>query len=246
MKTWVRHTLLTLAAAAFATACFFAYRSGERARSGLYCAKLNVIVSDSTRLGFVGENEIMDAIETGYGEFMGRKLDSLDMIGIEEAVLAHSAVRTCDAYVTRDSALNVVVSQRRPVIRFVAGEEGFYIDDIGLEMPLQQAFTADVPTFEGILPKDPVWIQRAIALTTFIKESKVWKPEYFTLTADGNGDITLIPARGSEKILFGQPCNVGNKFKMLEHYYSTVLPAKGDGYYSTVNLKFDGQLVCRK
>ena len=39
---------------------------------------------------------------------------------------------------------------------------------------------------------------------------------------------------------------ISRKFSKMGKYYTTIVPEKGEGFYSTVNVKFDGQIVCRK
>ena len=36
------------------------------------------------------------------------------------------------------------------------------------------------------------------------------------------------------------------KFDRMSDYYRYILPEKGEGYYGTVNVKFDKQIVCKK
>ena len=36
------------------------------------------------------------------------------------------------------------------------------------------------------------------------------------------------------------------KFEKIGRYYTAIVPDKGEGYYSTVNVKFKDQIVCRK
>ena len=36
------------------------------------------------------------------------------------------------------------------------------------------------------------------------------------------------------------------KFRKMEKYYTHIVPAKGEGHYKHVNLKFKGQIVCKE
>ena len=54
------------------------------------------------------------------------------------------------------------------------------------------------------------------------------------------------PRQGKERFIFGLPSGFESKFDRMGRYYTTILPEKGAGYYSTVNVKYNGQIVCRK
>jgi len=64
-----------------------------------------------------------------------------------------------------------------------------------------------------------------------------------------NGDFVLIPIVGDLKIVFG-PANsdksVIDKFTRLKIFYKEGIPYEGWQKYTEINLKYDGQIVCRK
>lgn len=243
----ILHKILTaLLAAALAAACVFSYKAGRDAAAAAECTSLQVNVKDSCERGFVAYDEVLEAIEGSYGEIFGVKLDSLDMIGLEQAVAGLDAVRECDAFTTRDGTVRVTLSQKEPVIRFLVGDGGFYATADGDTFPLQERFSADVPEVDGEIPADPQWIKEVISMVGYLRQSSTWPDGCFRICPDTDGNITLIPSKGSERIIFGQPKEVARKFGQLEHYYSSILPAKGEGYYSSVDVRFREQIICRK
>ncbi len=56
----------------------------------------------------------------------------------------------------------------------------------------------------------------------------------------------MIPREGNERFIFGSPFDAAAKFGRMADYYRYILPDKGEGYYRTVNVKFDKQIVCKK
>ena len=56
----------------------------------------------------------------------------------------------------------------------------------------------------------------------------------------------MITRDGNERFIFGSPSGVDDKLARMEKYYKYILPEKGQGYYKTVNVKFDKQIICKK
>jgi hypothetical protein len=79
-------------------------------------------------------------------------------------------------------------------------------------------------------------------------EKSIYGMETFgqQIHVDGKRDLVLIPREGDEKFLFGQPEDIEDKFRKMEKYYTHIIPAKGEGAYKTVDLKYRGQIVCRE
>jgi len=243
----LRYILLALAGVVALVLCGYGFHTSEKARSGITCNQLNVILKDSTA-SFLNKEDIDEAINAGYGSFYGKKIDSLDLKKIEDAVCSHSAVKSGEVYVTLDSALNVVIKQKVPYMRFQRPDGGFYVDKEGEIFPLQKRHTINVPVVDGNIPDEvsPEWIAEMIALEEHIQKDKVWKNNIIQIHIDEKGDIVLIPREGSERFIFGGPEEYERKFKQMETYYTSIKPAKDSAYYRSVNVKFEKQIICRQ
>ena len=150
--------------------------------------------------------------------------------------------------------------QREPVVRFQKGGNGFYADEKGFLFPLQSNYTSQVPIIDGEVPLtfesgykgEPVteeekkWLGNIISLVNYMKASKTWATNISQITVRGNGVLVMVPRQGKELFIFGQPDGFEDKFAKIGKYYPTILPEKGEGFYSTVNVKYNGQIVCRK
>ena len=192
--------------------------------------------------------------------YIGQLLDSVDLAKVERILDNKSAILKTEAYTTPDGMLNVKVFQREPVIRFQKGGNGFYADEKGFLFPLQSNYTSQVPIIDGNVPltfesgykgepvsqKEKDWLGNIIALVNFMQESKNWSENISQISVRPDGDLVMVPRQGKELFIFGGPDNYEDKFSRMEKYYTTILPEKGEGYYSTVNLKYNGQIVCRK
>ena len=60
------------------------------------------------------------------------------------------------------------------------------------------------------------------------------------------GEIVMIPKVGRAEILFGKPERIAEKFENLKAFYSEVVAETGWYKYSTIDLRFRDQIICKK
>lgn len=216
---------------------------GNSGRSMLTCGGIDVKFTDS--LEFVSEEDVRGHVEKLYGSYIGQRLDSLGLARIEGILEEQSAIKTCEAWTTDDGILHLQISRRQPMARFTKGSECVYADDRGDLFPLQNGFVAHVPEISGTIPEDNVWVRQVISMLGYM-QSHYWDKRISAIKATDDGEIILISAEGGEKILFGAPTEVEQKFWRLAKYYSHILPDKGDGYYKKINVKYNKQIICSR
>ena len=162
--------------------------------------------------------------------------------------------------VTDDGYLNVTLTQRERVVRFHSGGNGYYADESGFVFPLQKGFSSRVPIVDGNVPmniargykgepstdKEKQWLSSLLALLNYIESSKTWSNNFSQITVLQGGDLLLVPREGKEKFIFGNLSGIDSKFARMKEYYEVIAPSKEVGYYSSVDLRYEGQIVCRK
>ena len=218
-------------------------------RSQVLCNALDVQIKD--KYEFVTKEDITGFLDKNYGVYIGVRLDSLDLDRIEKMLEEKKVVLKSEAWTTRDGVLHVSILQRKPVLRFQRGEQGFYIDRDGLVFPLHKSYTADVPVIDGSVPelkgeKGSAWARGVIALVEYIKGSRQWSTQVTGISVNQAGDIELKINDGKERFILGYPDELESKFSRIGKYYSHILPAKGEGFYKSVNVKYNKQIICRK
>ena len=152
MKVSVRHILEAVFGAVLLFCIVCSFIAGSASRTSLKCSRLEVVVADSIRNGFVSKADIRQYLEKEYGQYIGIPIDSLDLTKIEKIIDGRSAVMKSQAYVTTDGVLHVEVTQRRPVVRFQKSGGGFYADAEGYIFPLQTTYASHVQVIDGNIP----------------------------------------------------------------------------------------------
>lgn len=259
MNKVLKYILISLGGALLAAVLVLSYLAGMEARSGIVCRGIEVSILDSMENDFVSKKDIIRYIDKEYGRYIGKNLDSLDLVKMERIIDGRSAVKKSQAFVTRDSILRIHVTQRKPIVRFQRQDGGFYADEDGYIFPLQSSYASHVQVIDGAIPlaansgykgtiedkAEKEWFDRMMDIVNFIERSSVWHDKIVQISVASDGELTLVPRQGNERFLFGQPVEIKEKFGKMEMYYTHIVPRKGADTYSKVDVRFDGQVVCR-
>ena len=230
--------------------------AGRNSRKPLVCKSLDVVIVDSLENDFVNKADVKRFLDKEYGGYIGTVLDSIDLCRIETIIDGRSAVMKSQAFVTKDGTLHIKVTQRKPIVRFQKTDGGFYADAEGYVFPLQSSYASYVQIIDGDIPinmksghkgeienpEEKIWFDKVMKLVNFIEDSP-WKERIVQIHVGNGGELTLIPREGEEKFIIGQPMNIEDKFARIEKYYTAIAPLERN--YKTINLIFDGQIVCR-
>ena len=211
----------------------------------LACETTLIHYADSLR--FISEDEIRSIIDKADGIPVGKRLEDIGLEKIETALEASGVVCNAEAWVTGDGRLHVRVSQRTPVLKLVDGGREFFVDATGFEFPMQESFHGEVPQ---ISCKAGCGEERNLELLEFIsalRKSPFWPLGISDIEQSGDGEVTFRCGDRPEKFIFGKaagPFDV--RVDKLALYLDTIVPSLEDGKtYKTVNLKYDGQIVCK-
>ena len=230
--------------------------AGRNSRKPLVCKSLDVVIVDSLENDFVNKADVKRFLDKEYGGYIGTVLDSIDLCRIETIIDGRSAVMKSQAFVTKDGTLHIKVTQRKPIVRFQKPDGGYYADAEGYVFPLQSSYASYVQIIDGDIPinmksghkgeienpEEKIWFDKVMKLVNFIEDSP-WKERIVQIHVGNGGELTLIPREGEEKFIIGQPMNIEDKFARIEKYYTAIAPLERN--YKTINLIFDGQIVCR-
>ena len=259
MKKAVKHILYSVLAGVLLSCMVAAFIAGKQSRKPIVCKGIRIEILDSTENCFVTVADVRKFIDKSCGKIIGEALDSIDLVKVEKAIDSRSAVLKSEAFVTRDSILNITVTQRKPVVRFQKEDGGFYADAEGYIFPLQSSYSSHVQIIDGDIPlaansgykgdlanpEEKAWFRSLMRVVNHMEGSKVWKGKIVQIHVAKNGELILVPREGNERFLFGQPTLLEEKFRKMEKYYTAILPEKGSSKYKTVDVRFEGQIVCK-
>lgn len=260
MKTVIKYILTLCCGILLAVCMILAFVGGTNSRKAILCKGVRIDILDSLENSFVTKSDVKTFLDREYGKYIGRPIDSLNLTKIEKIVDGRSAVHKSQAFVTKDGLLNIKVTQRKPVVRFQKKDGGFYADAEGYIFPLQKAYASHVQVIDGNIPlaansgykgsidrkEEQEWFRSVMNVVNYIENSKKWRGKVVQIHIDTNQDLLIIPREGNEIFRFGKPVEIQDKFARMEKYYTHIVPAKGQDTYREVDLKYKGQIVCRR
>ena len=253
--TYIGLGLLTIALGAY---FYFASQLRRSSADKEVCKVIKVTLLDSAQNRFVTKNEVIDIIEDFAGNPIGKKNSEINLANIETLLNKRSAIRQSQASLYRNGILQIDITQRRPLLRIHTQNGGFYVDETGYIFPLVESFSSYVPIVSGNVPMDlnadhrgnvageqGQWISKLVNFGIFLHKNPFWNAMIEQIYIDRSGDVILCPKVGNLEVIFGDLNNIEEKFHRLLAFYKNIAPHEGWKKYSTVNLKYKNQIVCK-
>ena len=222
---------------------------------GYHMADISVEIENRTVNFFIDEEDVMSLVMMGERDsILGDKFGRVDLKEIEDRIESHSFVK--DAQVFRDLRGHLVVRahQSRPVARLIAdnGRQA-YISEEGKLLPVSSKYTSRVVVLTGgYLSKvtqlktvaQDEYAMKLFELIDYINNHRFWQMQIGEVNVARNGDVTMYPQVGRQKLEFGKAEELDKKFKKLKIFFKEIMPTKGWNAYSRVNVAFGDQIIC--
>ncbi|MEL6863249.1 MAG: cell division protein FtsQ [Bacteroidota bacterium] len=204
----------------------------------------------------VSKKDLMLSIERSFGHnLIGVPLAALNVERIERVLEADPFILASDVYIDAENQVHISVEQREPIVRIIDKNGlNYYLDEFGEKMPLSKHFTARVLVANGEIPAHiPNFLERKkhtlkdlFGLTNIILDDDFLRPMIEQVYVDKRGEYTLVPKLGNQKILLGRLDGLDDKLTRLKTFYKEGMPYSGWKKYKAINLKYKGQVVCKK
>jgi cell division protein FtsQ len=234
-------------------------------QSKVVCNSISITIREDEKKSFINKNDVLTLLERKNFKYIGIQIDMLNTMSLENYLYQFPAVKKADVYTTVNGILNVVITQRKPVLRIINNSgRSYYIDEDGIIMPGSDRFTAYVLIANGIINDNPlveknksVWNKDSLGnqvpsqildlykLSVYINGDDLWRSQIEQIYVNENNEIVLVPRVGSHLILFGKADQIEMKFRKLKSIYK-IFNTIGWNRYQTINLKFKNQIICTK
>lgn len=159
-----------------------------------------------------------------------------------------------------DRIVRIQVRQRVPVVRVMAGDRWFFVDNEGVVMPVRSGVSARVAvaTFEN--KQQPLLSQGTLIHPShtspglwqiFQTAQHIHRNDQLRALIDmifinETGELNLITKFGSHTVLLGDISNLEHKLENLLVFYSNATSMPGWNEYRLVNLNYKNMVVCSK
>ncbi len=225
------------------------------------CNLIDIRLPDSLSSRFVTQDDILNVINKRDNQMLGYPIETLNTREIETRLVLHPALKKVEVYKTIGGKLHIEAIQRVPVVRIMNNKgTSFYLDAEGAVIPFSEKFTPRVLIANGYI-NEPEEIRRELMIKNidsdnivkqvhelgcFISSDDFWKAQIEQIYVNKKGEFELVPRVGAYRIILGSFDSYREKFRKLYVLFEKGLNKVGWNKYETINLKFDGQIVCTK
>jgi cell division protein FtsQ len=221
------------------------------------CNSVDITIDPELDNFFVDREMVIDILsdKRGITALEGQEISQINIAEMENRLRLDPYIFKAEVFLSVGGELNVNVVQRRPLIRILKNDGGgFYIDNYGFKMPLSTKYTSRVVVATGNIPESltqqdtlvmPV-TKELYKLAAYLDANSFWKAQIGQVHVNMEGDMILIPVVGNHEIILGNTTDMEEKFDKLMVFYEQGLSKTGWNKYSSINLKFRNQVVCKK
>ncbi len=219
-------------------------------KSQKICRSIQIEIVGAEQHMFLDEQDILSLINTN-GKVIGSPTTKTNLRNLENLLEANSWVQHAELYFDNNQALQVHIQERQPVARvFHIGGGSFYVDSIGLRLPLSDKISAKVPVFTNFPSDKPVLshpdsmvLQGVVNLSKQILTDSFWMAQIQQVNIDPQSQFEMIPLVGNHIILVGTTEQLAAKFKRLNAFYDQALVQQGLNTYEKLDIRFSNQVV---
>ena len=167
----------------------------------------------------------------------------IDLSLLEAALNSNEMIKKAQVHMSIDGTLSAEIEQKRPIAR-VHTNASYYIDDEGSFMPLSKNYSARVPLVTGTIYKNKLETVFEIAKT--IDEDDFLKKHVIEIHQNDDRSIELKLRLYDFNIQLGDLNQLKKKINNFKAFYQKAIKDKTINTYSSVNLRFDNQVICTK
>ena len=203
---------------------------------------------------FISERGVTALLTKGGNEpVLGTQPEGPRLRELEARLRAHPFVREAEVYRDLSGALHADIRQNRPIARVTHPDTRLdtYVDAEGRVLPLSPLFTARVVTVArpdgGSLPvaffQDSTG-RRYLDFLRYVDEHEFWKAQVSQIFIEPGGKLSFTQQVGDQRIEFGLPENISDKFAKLMVFYRQIPSVLGWDTYHRVNVEYQNQIIC--
>ncbi|MEX0929078.1 MAG: FtsQ-type POTRA domain-containing protein [Balneolales bacterium] len=195
---------------------------------------------------FTGTGEILSAMSVSEG----LRADSLNLLEIMEKVEQLAYIKQAFINRTASGQIGVRVLEREPVALLIEPDRRMYVDGDGIRMPAGPGKSVDVPLLhatEAGMRADTLKGRPFETVNAFLQAARKNELAQITISevawAETEGIVVLSHDNGM-KLTFGHE-DFENRLDKWAGFYAGMIMAEGPGRMSSIDLRFDGQIVTR-
>lgn len=204
----------------------------------------------------INEGNIYKTLDKSFVyKLTGVPIGDVDVERVERVLEEDPFILDAEVYLDAQNNINIGVDQREPIIRIIdKNGVNYYLDKDANKMPMSDNFTARVIVATGNIPphvpnfqqKKAHTLKDLFALTHLLLADEFYHSLIEQIYISNNGEYTLIPKVGNQKIQLGKYEKIEDKLWRLKVFYEEGMPYEGWNKYKDLDVRFAGQVIGRK
>lgn len=204
----------------------------------------------------ISDRDVRQALLAAFGsDLENSELANLEVERMERVLEGDPFVKNADVYIDQNNNVHININQREPVVRVLDNNgNNYYLDAAGKKMPPSKNFAARVMVATGnVSPYTPEFREKRksslkdlFTITQALLADEFLKSFIQQIHVNNAGDFILVPLIGDQKIVLGSARKLEDKLYRLKIFYQQGMPYEGWRKYETINLKYSGQVVCKR
>ncbi len=238
-------TITVLAVSVFLIYTLFANRNTS---SGV-CE--GVVISIDKESQILNEKNILKILSNHKLTPNNRPLKDVKLHKIRSIIESIPSVKTAECYLTKKNNLNIDITQRKAIFKIFGRKKGYV--DADREIIYTDDVIDDYLLVASGSISDSLAKNELFDLIEFISNDKLLSNLTQQVYVQDNNIVEIIPTVGDHTILLGKILEVNGKYnfekrlgRLKAFYESKALNRLDWNAYSTIDLRFDKQVVCKK
>lgn len=213
---------------------------------------------------FVNEESVNNLLITNDINIDSVRLDKINFDEIERVLESDPYINSAEVYCDFAGNISITIKQRKPVMRIITNNnEHYYIDDRCSLMPISKNYSAPVITASGNISYSfisvtetndinsidktyPYTLRELYNFVIYLNEHELWQYQIEQIYINEIKDIELVPRVGNHIIVLGDLKDYKFKMGKLEALYKKGFALTDWNIYSSINLKYSNQVICKK
>lgn len=233
-----------------------------RKKEKIVCSNLSISVDYSHK--FIDQQTVEKLLKTKGITINSCIVHNLNFDEVEKIIESDPYVKNAEVYSDFNGLIHVDIKQRNPVMRIITKDNNnLYIDDECKIMPVCNHYSASVIVITGEINDDflnPSYVHGAkndtisgdatllklYDFVNYINSHELWKAQIEQIYINSKMEAELIPRVGNHIIILGRIEDYKYKLGKLEALYKKGFAITDWNIYSTINLKYSDQVICKK
>lgn len=218
-----------------------------------------IVININNKHKFLNQQIVQSLLNSNNIFIDSARIINQDFNKIEKIIESNEYVKNAEIYSNLNGEIFIDIEQRTPIMRIITDSTNIYIDEDCKIMSTCDYYTANIIVITGNLDskfffeentskqnKNSLNLQQLFDFVNFINADEFLKAQFEQIFVNSQGEIEIVPRVGNHIIILGSLENYKYKLGKLEALYKKGFTITDWNIYSTINLKYSDQVICKK